>query len=179
MSIERRGSSFEVSRTNGYYDLQKLRSTHREIIRLDATGQFSGKEIAEHLGVTPQMVYYTLNSEMGREMRSALQHEADLSTLDVMHQIRSMAPVAAEQLENMLVRDDTSDTVRTRIAQDILDRAGYGATHKVDVTHQKRATTEIIAEAKKRAQENGYLQEAKIVDEQTRNGEEGEAEGEV
>jgi len=154
-------------------ELQKLRSRHHLIIRLHATGQLNGKEIAEIVDVTPQTVYNTLNSDLAKQKIAYLRRQAEGHTIDILKELQNLAPTAVAQLEDVLTDPGAKQKLRVKVAQDILDRAGYGKTQNINV-NENRVTDADIAEirekAKQNAEEVGVLTDAKVIDEDSSDG---------
>lgn len=159
----------EVAKTSkgGYgYELKKLRSRHHQIIRLKASGKFKNKEIAEIVNVTPQTVSNTLNSELAQRKMAQLQDDIDDQFMDLMAELRKLAEVGVEEIRDALLNETVSKEERLDLAQDLLDRTGYGKTSNLNIN--KRQVTdkdieEIREEAKKEAEESGKLEEANII----------------
>lgn len=137
-----------------YYNLQKLNAKHKEIIRLIALGH-KDVEIAEMCNCTSAMVKYTRESPVAQRKIELLQGRRDSSAVDIRKRIQAMAPIALDKMQQMLEDEDGSESVRSKIAQDILDRAGFDPVHKtLDVG---KYTEERIQELKQRARDNGLI----------------------
>jgi len=161
---------------SGYrHELQKLRGRHHQIIRLAATGQYNGKEIADIIGCTPQTVYNTLNSELAQQKMRYLQREADGTTIDILDSMQELAPLAVAHIEEALLSgEDLKRKEQIRVAQDLLDRTGFGKTSNLNVRQQKvtdEDIREIRAEARrKKAQRSDRhkgedIEDAKLIEE--------------
>ena len=81
-------------------------------------------------------------------MRSA----ADMEAVNIMEDIKKLAPVAVARLEELLSNQDTDPRLVATVAHDILDRAGFGAPKLItgQFTHA-HLTKEDIEELKARA----------------------------
>lgn len=148
--------SFDIVNTKpGYHELKKMKQIHHEIALLAITGK-KQKEIAAELGVTPQMVRYTLDSELVKRKLRLLRGARDAEALDVHARMKELSPLALDELEHILLNPNSEDREKRMIAQDILDRAGYGAVQKhADVS--ETLTTEDLNDIKKLARENGMV----------------------
>lgn len=65
-------------------------------------------------------------SRLTRELALEIQQE-------IAHQIGATAPIALGAIVKLVSSTDTDDRVRLSAAKDILDRAGYNATNRVEV----------------------------------------------
>lgn len=113
-----------------YYGNKKLSSRHMLMISMQATGS-SNNEIAEHFQMTPSRVSVILNSPAAQAARHKL--TADLVsniTTDVQERIASEAAASLDVL--LSIRDDIGESgqVRSRVASNLLDRAGFAPVEK-------------------------------------------------
>lgn len=149
-------------------ELKKLRGRHHKILQLHATGKFNNKEIAEMLGITPQTVCNTINSQLGQRKLQHLYSDGDEAVHDLLDEIQSIAPIALAELEEALLSDEVSRDTRISVAQDILDRAGYGKTKNVNL-RKKEVTDDDIEKAKERAKKTaedaGMVADANVIEE--------------
>jgi hypothetical protein len=149
-----------------YYNLQRMNQLHHEIVRRIVLGQ-KDIEIAESLGCTTQTVRYTRTSPVVKQKLEIMMGARDASVLEVRKRIQHLAPLALHKLEEILMNDKASEAVQTKIAQDLLDRAGFDPIKKsLDLTKFSR---EKIDEIKARARQNGLtvkeeVEEANVVD---------------
>lgn len=129
--------------SNRSYEVKELRARHFEIIRRALLGQ-SYKDIATDLGVTSKNVSDVLNSELAQEQMLMLQSMRNDQASDVRQQIEEIAPTALNVLRAVIerteaiCRDDPTfipPPHATKVAKDNLDRAGFGAIHKVEKRH--------------------------------------------
>lgn len=153
---------------NGGVELQKVSERHLQIGRLKATGQFTNREIAEILGVTAQMVGYTLKQPEVVELMRRLGEVANVQTLDMMQKIRSHGPDALDEVVNIMNNDFAKDEVRLRAAKDLLDRGGF-AFNMLPEGQQGAITKEDLRDVKDRAKamakRSGMLAEAVVIEE--------------
>lgn len=152
---------------NRKYQIQSLQERHREILRMLSLGQ-SAKDISQSLGITTAVVHYVKNSHLGKRELSLMQGARNGSAIDISNQIQELAPEALETLE-MLMRDEeeSPDTLRAKIAMDVLDRAGHGAVRKQVSLHQnlsKEDIDNIKQRAKDIGEDIGLVVDAEIID---------------
>ncbi len=110
------------------YDVQKLQSQHREMLRLLAAG-YKVIEVARHLGVCITSVYKIRRSTLGSEKLAELQDSRDHSVADITEALRELAPSAISVLDACL-QPDIPPSIRLAAAKDTLDRSGFGAVSK-------------------------------------------------
>jgi hypothetical protein len=113
-----------------------------------------GVDIAATLDVTDVMVSYTLNSEIGRQKLAVLNGEADMSSIDVMREFSSLAPLAMEMVEDILLNTAAKDSDRLMAADKILSGAGLLKTGSVDI-NVHHTTDDELKEVKLKAREMG------------------------
>lgn len=121
-----------VRGANKDYQIKYIWDTHREIVRMIAAGMKRG-EIAKIAGVSKQTVTNVANSNLTRARIDELHGRMDDDAVNVGKRIRALAPVALAVSEELLMDNSTSPAVRTSIAQDILDRAGYQPPKQISV----------------------------------------------
>tara|TARA_R100000808_G_C2135763_1_gene144122 strand:+ start:350 stop:829 length:480 start_codon:yes stop_codon:yes gene_type:complete len=133
------------------YQLKEMWDRHHEINRRLLLGQKS-KEIAKELGITEATVSYTKNSKLAQKELNIMKVARDADTIDVARQIREIAPQALEVLENIMNDEETAETLKAKVATDLLDRAGYSPPKKVigAIAHQ-HFSKEDISKIKQRA----------------------------
>jgi len=135
------------------YAIQTMWDTHREILRLAVTGM-KHVDIASHLGITPVMVSYTLNSPIAKREIENLRAARDLDAVDVAKRIQEIAPIALQTLEDLLCGG--TETTKFRTATDLLDRAGHAAVHTLRTESiSVHLTRDDIDDIKNRAKEIG------------------------
>lgn len=125
-------ADFDQRRTTAprTYQPKALNAQHHEILRLNLLG-WSAVRIAEELKCTTAVVSYTLNSGLGRQQSTLLKAEADINSVEVAKAIREMAPKALETLREIMEDTENSATVRARVADSILSRAGFDPIKKI------------------------------------------------
>jgi len=89
----------------------------------------------------------------------------DASSVDVAKRIQEMLPEALEVLDTILKNENASASVRTNIAQDLLDRGGHGAPKVIETRgFMAHLSGEDIERIKQRAKESGKLASGDEVD---------------
>ena len=132
--------------------IQRIWDLHHEIMRLAILG-WKPTYIAEHLSITPQTVSNTLGSELCKRQMEVMRGSRDTDTVDVLEEIKRLAPVALKTIET-LMENDPSGRTRLGAAVDILDRAGFAAPKIVEGRFlSAHLTLEDIEDIKKRARE--------------------------
>lgn len=142
-----------------YYNLQKLNQKHLEIIRLIALGA-KDHEIAERLNCTTAMVKYTRESPIAQRKIEILQGRRDNSAVDIRKRLDAMAPVALDKMQEILDDEKASDGIKTKIATDVLDRAGFSSVNKT--LNLDKYAEEEIKRIKERARQNGLVAEDEV-----------------
>lgn len=122
----------------------ELGEAHREIIRLFTLGA-SAQDIAAQMKCSRQHVRYVVNSPMGVIMRQDLQDRRDDKVSDVTASLADMCPKAIEVMNDVMEGDidGASLSLRVRVCESVLDRAGYG---KVTKTQSSNLTASLTAE---------------------------------
>lgn len=128
------------------YQVQNIWNVHHRVMQLALLG-FKQTDIARMLSVSEVMVSYTLNSELVKKQLTIMRGAADAEVLDLAIEIRKIAPRALERMKELM--ENSSDNIALSAAKDILDRAGYGATKRLDISHH--ITEDDIREIKERA----------------------------
>lgn len=146
------------------YQIQHMWDLHHEICRLALLGM-KHVEIAESLGVTPATVGNTLGSELVKKQMMIMRGARDASSVDVAKRIQEMLPEALEVLDTILKNENASASVRSNIAQDLLDRGGHGAPKVIETRgFMAHLSGEDIERIKQRAKESGKLASGDEVD---------------
>ncbi len=153
------------------YQIQELQAVHKEICRRTTLGQ-KGVEIAEDLGISPVVVSYVKNSDLGHDKLDQLEEARDADTVSVAKHIKSLAPLALGVIEAMLRDPNCMSQTKLRAAQDLLDRGGHAAVTKIQSTNLSvNVTAEALAEIKQRARESGVMVETSAGSVEVRNNE--------
>ena len=116
--------------------------------------------MAELVGCTPQTISNIINSALGKQTLEIIQGAADADTVDLMVKIRALAPIAMAVQEEIMLDEATSKGLKNKVADKVLDRAGYTPISKnLNLNLNAGLTGEDIEAIKKRAAE---LNEVKI-----------------
>ena len=112
------------------YQIKKLWTRHEEINRRLLLGQKS-KDIAKELNISEATVSYTANSKLAQKELGIMKAARDAKSIDVAMQIKEIAPQALDILEEIMNGDETQQSLKAKVASDLLDRAGYSPPKKV------------------------------------------------
>lgn len=135
--------------------LNQLKSQHREIARLHVEG-FRPAEIAQEIGMNIQSVGNIIRDPMCQAHIAKLLDRADTGVIDVRKSMAKLNAKAVNKIESLLDRDDVSDSVALRTAQDVLDRNGYSPVTTTQHVHA-HLTGEELKDMKARALANGAM----------------------
>lgn len=139
---------------NKNYQIQRLWGRHKQMLRMISLGLYTVQEIADELGVEHHTVSKVINSELGKEMLAMLAGAADSETMDLMVRIRTLAPVALAVQEDLLLDEGSSGDLKNKIADKMLDRAGYApVTKNLNVNVSAGLKKEDLDIIKRRAKE--------------------------
>ncbi len=125
------------------FDVSQLKEKHQMIIRLDLLG-YNCKEIAEALGYSPGWVSQLQKSKKYKDKlqatRAALDDHFEEKLSDALVNdkvIQRLREVAEDALETVLelMEGAESENVRQKSAFDVLDRAGYRPSDRVEMEH--------------------------------------------
>ena len=126
----------------------------KEILRLLASGLYTAPEIGKILNVHPVTVNAIANSALGRQMLEIYQGAADYDTVELYQRIKALAPIALSVQEELLLSEETTPGLKNKIADKIIDRAGYTPISKnLNVNVKEGVSKEQLEEIKKRAEE--------------------------
>ena len=149
---------------DGYYELQRMREIHREIVRQRiAFPAATQKEIAKKLGITAQMVGYTLNSSVVKQHLAALSGFADQDALNMQARLRALGPEMVETLAE-IASSGESETNRRLAASDLLDRVPETSKtqkHEYKDTSEQ-VTEEDMARIKELSEQGVVVQDAEV-----------------
>lgn len=112
--------------------LKELRDHHQAVKRLVFLGM-SNVEIAEIVGLSPEMVSTIRNSAIFRTAVQEMHENADEHVMEVSRRISANAHRAVDILQGILNGDidNVSPNLQARIAQDMLNRAGHSPITKI------------------------------------------------
>lgn len=123
---------------------------------------WDNKEIAEALDVTPQMVCYTKNSQLGQEKLGLMRASADANAQAAMAEVQALLPKALQTMREILEKDEVDYSQKRLAAQDLMDRGGLKPVEKsvnVNRNVSKEELDEIEEEQMNAARETGNLVE--------------------
>lgn len=143
------------------YQITDLSERHNEILEMHALGMKS-VDIAKVLGVTPIMVNYTVNSELGRARIAEIRSLSVADTVDIAKRIQDALPDAIAFLHDTVRAEDVSVGLRIKASTELLDRGGFPRATRVEgkfmtahLTHDD--VEEIKREALERARARGSV----------------------
>jgi len=116
------------------WEIQHLWEVQHEVIRRLVIGQ-KPKDIARELDITPQTVSNIQNSRIARQEIERLRAERDQSAVNILDQVKSLAPKAVEVLKEVMDDPGARPSERIAAAKDVLDRSGYAPVKKVAELH--------------------------------------------
>lgn len=141
--------------THKPYQIEQMWELHHEVCRLALIGM-KQIDIANHLGVSPVMVSYTLRSPIVQRQLNQLKAVRDLEAIDVSKEIQELAPRAVKVLEELM--ENELPNIKLKAATDVLDRAGHAAVRTLRTENiHAHFTADEISDIKKRAREVGLL----------------------
>jgi predicted transcriptional regulator len=139
--------------THQQYQIEQMWDVHHEVVRLALIGM-KQVDIADHLGVSPVMVSYTLRSPIVKEQLKNMHAARDIDAVDIAQEIKALAPAAVKVLEELM--ESELPNIKLKSAQDILDRAGFAAVKTIQTANiHAHLTKEDIDDIKKRAKDIG------------------------
>lgn len=146
--------------SSGGYDYDELAAYHHQIIRIHVAhgGELTQEQIGEKVGVTKQTVNHVLNSKLGQLKIKKMQQHLDSVAMENMEKVHELAKLSLMELEEMLLDPNTDPKLKTRIAQDMLDRDGTKKPEKHEVAHA-HFTKGDLEEIKERANQTGKVVE--------------------
>jgi hypothetical protein len=137
------------------WQVAQLWDNHKEVARRLALGQ-KNVTIATAVGMTPMAISNIKNSPVTQEYVANLQGVRNSDAVDILANIREMAPRALKLLDDIIQGKDAeaSPALKANVAKDILDRAGYSAVKNLNVRSVHAIVSPADLEAiKKRALE--------------------------
>ena len=138
--------------TNGY-DLRRLWGSHREIMRMHAYGA-DGRQIAEHLDVTPQTVYNVLGCDIAQDELARYHALRDSTFADIQDKLHELAGVSVDIIEQTMIDPTTPTKQRTDLANKILDRVGHAPVQRFSTsTVSATVTPELLKSIRERTEE--------------------------
>ena len=150
------------------FEVSEEWARHKEIARRHALGQ-KNTVIARALGVSPQMVSYTVNSAKVQDHVDVINGERDAQTMVLKDEIRALLPRAVKNLEEILMKGtvngkDASATLIARESNNIIDREAGKPTQKVEGQFAHAIlTADDIEDIKARAMKSSDVIEAEAL----------------
>ena len=155
------------------YDIERLWSNQKEILRLVASGIYTPQEVANLCNVAVSTVYRLIKTEMGQQYIEMISGASDQDAVDVTSRVKALADIALSVQEDFLLDSTLEKGLRNKIADKILDRAGHvpvtknlnvkiGAGLTIDAIEQIKVKANLLrANAKAEAKR---VEEAKFED---------------
>jgi hypothetical protein len=109
---------------------------HQEILRLAACGM-RNFEIARALNITPVTVKNVLANPLAQRTLSVLSERRDESVAEIKQRLEAASCRAMGIVENVLAGESAvSPRDQLQAAFSVLDRVGYGAAKRIDITQK-------------------------------------------
>ena len=116
------------------WQVGQLWELHHEVIRMLLLGM-KQCDIASRLGITDCQVSKIKNSQVVQDRLALMGAARDVNTIEISKDILAVAPQALKLLKNVIAGEDEGKQatigLRTKVAEGMLDRAGFGAVKKV------------------------------------------------
>lgn len=151
-----------IPRSDRKYQIQHLWERHHQIKRLALMG-LSHKEIADHVGVTPVTVSNVLNSDIMKNELAKMRSDLDDATIDIMSHIYRGAATGVLLLNDVLEDPEAPISLKAKVAQDMLSRAGFSPVVKGQIEH-RHLTDEDIEQLKLEARSAAARDGALVVE---------------
>lgn len=130
----------------GSFVLERLNETHIQMVLERALTNQTYEELGARYGLHPMYIGVICRHPYAQQLIAQVTGAMADSVDDVQERIAATAAEAlAIKIE--LMRTSQLDTVRDRIATDLLDRAGYGARRQVDISKTVNETRTVRVEA--------------------------------
>lgn len=101
------------------FQVKRLWDRHKVICQMMATGLYTQKEIAKKLEISEVTVSYTVRSPLVRHQINLLQAGRDEAAIDLVEQIRDMAPKAIALLDSAMDSEDQPMTTRLQASREL------------------------------------------------------------
>jgi hypothetical protein len=111
-------------------EIKHLWERHKEVARLLVSGR-KHVEVAATLGMTPARVAIIANSPVFEKYLDRLRDRVEVGIVDVREKINEGSKDAIQVLLGMLKASDVNPQTKSKVAMDILDRAGFAAVKTV------------------------------------------------
>ncbi len=161
-----------------HYEIEKIQEWHKEVLRWAVLGYRPG-EIAKMTGYTKEHISNIFNSTIFIDQLHILQAARDEDSISVARRITELAPIAVERIREIIsnpihmevdgemkVDDRIEPSLKAKVSQDILDRAGHRAIDKGVIVHlTKKEMEDMKKDAIKAGIDEGYVVDAVVVEE--------------
>jgi len=114
------------------YTVAEMSEKHHEIARLLVLG-IKNIDIAQQMGVSPEMVSNVKHSPVVREQIAFMSGAKDAATVRVTEQIAEVLPKCVEFLASTIEDEDISTGLRSKNAFGLMAVGGYGASKNINV----------------------------------------------
>lgn len=115
-------------------------------------------DIAMEFQISEDLVSKVRNSDAGKYKLARMQAEKEIKLIEVEAEIEALSKQAIVKLGTILTDETTHPKVQVQVAQDLLDRAGFGAVKKT-ATVSTVLTASDIKEIKERSKSVYYNEE--------------------
>jgi transcriptional regulator with XRE-family HTH domain len=116
------------------WQVGQLWDLHHEVIRMLLLGM-KQTDIAAKLNITDCQVSKIKNSQVVQDRLSLMRASRDVQTIDISRDILEVAPRALKLLKNIVENEgegrQATIGLRSKVAESLLDRAGFGAVKKL------------------------------------------------
>ena len=160
------------------YVIETIKEWHKEVLRWAVLGYRPG-EIAKMTGYTKEHISTLFNSPIFLDELQVLQAARDEDSISVAKRIVELAPLALERMRevisdpihmevdgSMKVDDRIEPSLKVKVSQDILDRAGHKAIDKGVTVHLTKSEMEDLKkDAIKAGIDEGYVVDADVIEE--------------
>lgn len=144
----------------------------REAIRLAACG-IPYLEISRRIYWSMAAVHEFLTSRIAQAQIRALSEKRDITAADIACTIQELAPGAMAYLEKVLYSESEDPKLRTKVAHDLLDRAGH-APVKRTISLDVPLAGSVLEDIKRHARKAGILAAEPVTTEAEPTGERSE-----
>lgn len=124
-----------ISQSVEHMQISYIRPYHREIARRLVLGQ-RASDIARDIGMTASRLSIIINSPLFKIELQRLEDVRDEGVGNIGKTLKELSPVALEVIERTMYQA-RSEKLKFEAAQDVLNRAGYGAINKSIVNVQQ------------------------------------------
>lgn len=118
------------------YTLAHIKPLHKELARRLVLGQ-KPMEIWRDLNISPEHIRTLMKSPLFKIELAKLEEKRDKGVVDVTKTLHEISPLALEQIERLMYTA-TTETLKFKAAESILDRAGYGSISKGSLDIRKK-----------------------------------------